>query len=170
MRWRQYINRVNGGLACCAAGLALASVAAAANADLVAFETARQCTAPETPADGCYAWQSSRVAAVGVGKLESDTGPGRVDVSLTLELPGGQRIITVPTTFLPPGRPRVGDTIEAKVWRGQVTDVRLAGVTVSAVSQPASRLFFVAVLAIGVFVVGLLPLVAHALDARAGYS
>jgi len=42
--------------------------------------------------------------------------------------------------------------------------------TVSAVSQPASRLFFVAVLAIGVFVVGLLPLVAHALDARAGYS
>src|SRR5262245_35735362 len=58
MSWRQHINRVNGGLACCAAGLALGSFAAAANADLVAFKTARQCTAPETPADGCYAWQS----------------------------------------------------------------------------------------------------------------
>jgi len=170
MSWRQHINRVNGGLACCAAGLALGSFAAAANADLVAFKIARQCTAPETPADGCYAWQSGRVAAVGVGKLESDTGLGRVDVSLTLELPGGQRTVTVPTTFLPPGRPRVGDTIEAKVWRGQVTDVRLAGVTVSTVSQPASRLFFVAVPAIGVFVVGLLLLIAHAIDTRAGYS
>jgi hypothetical protein len=165
VRWRQHINRVTGGLACCAAGLALAGVAAAVNADLVAFQTARQCTARDTPTDGCYAWQSGRVAAVGVGKMEDSTGPGRVDVSLSLELPGGRRTVTVPSTFLPPGRPRVGDTIEAKVWRGQVTDVRLAGVTVSAVSQPATRLLFLVEVAIVVFVVGLLLLVARAIDA-----
>lgn len=167
--WRRHLNRANAGLACCAVALVLACLAAAANADLVAFQTARPCAPQEMTTDDCYVWLSGRVDSMGVGKVEDTTGPGRVDVSLTLDLSIGQRTVQVARTFLPPGSLRVGDPIEAKLWRGQVTDVRLAGVTVGAVSRPTTRFLLLVEVASGVFLIGLLLLVGYFIDARAGY-
>lgn len=168
--WRKHLNRLNGGLACCGAGLVLGGLAAVANVDLVAFQAARPCASQESTADGCYAWLAGRVTAIRARKLEDESGPGRIDVNLTVDLPVGQRTVLVATTFLPPGKPRVGDPIDAKLWRGQVTDVRLAGVTVGTVSRPETRFLFLLEGAGVVFSVGLLFLVAYAIDRRARYA
>lgn len=168
--WHRFLNRLNGGLACCAAGLVLGGLAAVENADLVAFQAARPCAAQESPADGCYAWLTGRVAAIGARKLEDESGPGRVDINLTVDLPVGQRTVLVATTLLPPGKPQVGDSIDAKLWRGQVTDVRLAGVTVGTVSRPETRFLFLLDGAGVVSAIGMLLLVAYAIDRRARYA
>ena len=167
--WRKGLNRLNGGLAFCAAGLVLGVLAAAANVDLVAFQAARPCSAQESIGGGCYTWLSGRVTAISARKLEEGYGPGRIDVNLTVDLPVGLRTVLVASTFLPPGKPQVGDRIEAKLWRGQVTDVRLAGVTVGAVSRPATRFLFLAEGAGVMVIFGLLFMVAYAVDRRAGY-
>jgi hypothetical protein len=91
--WPKYLNRVNGGGACCAVGLALAVLVAAANSEVLAFQTARPCATRESPADDCYAWVAGRVSAIAATKVEGTTGPGRVDANLTLELPIGQRTV-----------------------------------------------------------------------------
>ena len=148
----------------------LGGLAGVANVDLVAFQTARPCAAHESAVDGCYAWLTGRITAIGARKLEDESGPSRVDVNLTVDLPVGQRTVLVATTFLPPGKPRVGDQIDAKLWRGQVTDVRLAGVTVGTVSRPVTRFLFLLEGAGVVFSIGLLFLVAYAIDRRARYA
>ena len=165
----KHFNRLNGGIACCAVALILGVLALAANADLLAFQAARPCAAQEPTADGCYAWVAGRVVGIGVTKMEANTGPGRVDVDLTLDLPSGQRTARVATTFLPAGKPHVGDLIDAKLWRGQVTDVRVAGVTVGVVSRPVTRYLLLAYAAGLAFVVGLLMLVGYAIDRRTGH-
>jgi hypothetical protein len=169
VQWRHRLNRLNVGLACCGAGLVLGGLAAAANADLVAFEAARPCKAQESTSGGCYIWLTGRVTAIGVLKLEDQYGPGRIDVNLTIALPVGQRTVLVATTLLPHGKPQVGDPIDVKLWREQITDVRLAGVTVSAVSRPATRFLFLAEGAGVMVIIGLIPLFAYAVDRLAGY-
>lgn len=136
----------------------------------MAFDAARQCAAQESVADGCYAWLNGRVTAIGARKLEDESGPGRVDINLTVDLPVGQRTVFVATTFLPPGKPQVGDAIDAKLWRGQVTDVRLGGVTVGTDSRPEARFLFLVEGAGVVSAVGILLLVAYAIDRRARYA
>jgi hypothetical protein len=170
VRGAHRLNRLNGGLACCAAGLVLGAFALASNADLVAFQAARPCAVRESSEGGCYAWLTGRVTAIGARKLEDPDGPGRIDVGLTLDLPIGQRTVVVATTFLPSGKPQVGDPIDAKLWRGQVTDVRLAGVTVGANSRPATRFLYLVDGAGSMVIFGLLLLVGFAVDRRTGYS
>jgi hypothetical protein len=107
--------------------------------------------------------------AIDATKMEDPTGPGRVEAILTLDLPVGQRTVRVATTYLPAGRPRVGDAIDVKLWRGQLTDVRVANVTVGSVSQPVTRLVFLIVIAMLVFILGAMLLLGYAIDRRAGY-
>jgi hypothetical protein len=75
----------------------------------------------------------------------------------------------VPQTFLPPGRPKVGDPSDAKLRRGQVTDVRLAGVTTGARSRPAMQFLFLVEGAGVVIIIGLLFVLGYAIDRRSGY-
>jgi hypothetical protein len=157
-------------LACCAAGLVLGALALASNADLIAFQAARPCAVRESTAGGCYAWLTGRVTAIGARKLEDADGPGRIDVGLTLDLPIGQRTVVVATTFLPPGEPQVGDPIDAKLWRGQITDLRLAGVTVGASSRPVTHFLYLVDGAGLMVIIGLLLLVGYAVDRRTGYA
>ncbi len=164
-----HLNRLHAGLACCAVGLVLVCLAAVANADLVAFQAARPCAAMVPTGDGCYVWLAGRVSGIGARKLEDESGPGRVDVNLTVDLPVGQRAVLVPATFLPPGRPKVGDRIDAKLWRGQVTDVRLAGVTTGAASRPVMQFLFFVEGAGVVIIIGLLLVLSYAIDRRSGY-
>jgi len=105
----------------------------------------------------------------GMSKVEDTTGPGRFDAFLTLDLPIGQRTVRVSTTYLPPGKPQVGDAIEVKLWRGQITDVKVANATVGSVPQPVTRLVFPIDIATAALIVGLLLLVGHVIDRRAGY-
>jgi hypothetical protein len=169
IRWRNLLNRLTLGLACCALGVALVGAAVVVNADLVAFQAAHPCADGEPGADGCYTWQSGRVTATGVRKLESGTGPGVVEAVLTLDLPVGQRTVSVRATDLPPGRPRVGDSVEAKLWHGKITDVRLAGVTTATDVRPAGQLLLLVEYAGAAFIIGLICLVAYLIDRRAGY-
>jgi hypothetical protein len=107
--------------------------------------------------------------AVGARHSDGQNGPGWTDVSLTLDLPIGEQPVVVAMPPLPSSRPQVGDAIDAKVWRGQVTDVRLAGATYGGASRPVTRFLFL-VGAAGVMVVlGLLFLVGYVVDHRAGY-
>jgi hypothetical protein len=63
----------------------------------------------------------------------------------------------------------VGDAVDVKLWRGQVTDVRVGNATIGAVSQPVTRFLFLIEIAGTAFIVGLLLLVGYAIDRRAGY-
>jgi hypothetical protein len=76
----------------------------------------------------------------------------------------------VATTFLPPGKPQVGDPIDAKLWRGQVTDVRVAGVTVGASSRPVTHFLYLVDGTGLMVIIGLLLLVGYAVDRRTGYA
>ncbi len=75
----------------------------------------------------------------------------------------------VPTTVLAPGAPRVGDSIDVKLWRGQITDIRVVGVTVGAVSRPLTRYLPLVEMAGLMLVIGLLLLVGYWIDRRSGY-
>lgn len=167
--WRKHLNSsLSPGLACCAAGLVLGCQAAAANADAVAFKAARPCATRDLTADGCYEWLTGRVTAIGARTTEGVHGPGHTDIILTIDLPVGQRTVLVVTT-LPPGKPQVGDPVDAKLWRGQVTDVSLAGVTVGTASRPVMRLGSLLAGASVMVIIGLLLIVAYVVDRRAGY-
>ena len=56
-----------------------------------------------------------------------------------------------------------------KLWRQEITDIRVAGATTAAVGRPAVRLQYLQALAGLVCLVGLMVLAGYALDRRAGY-
>ena len=168
-KWRTILNQLSGGLACFALGLVFLSLAVASNADLLAFQAARQCAKDESAANSCYVWLSGRVTATGVRKLEDQYGPGVVEAILTIDLPVGLRTVGVDAAYLPLGKPQIGDQIEAKLWHGQVTDVKLAGVTAPVVPRPATQFLFLFYSAGFAFLIGLMLLVPYALDRRARY-
>lgn len=158
------------GLGFCAVGLFLAVAAVIANSDYLAFQAARPCAAHESPMSDCYAWQPGRVMAVSLSKTENETGTGQTNLNLTVVFPVGRRTIVMAAAHLPRGRPAVGESIQAKIWRGQVADVKVAGVTVGAVSGPVTRYLFLVGAAVAMFGFAALFFVAVVIDRRAGFG
>jgi hypothetical protein len=169
VRLRTWVNRLTVGVGLITVGLVLFGLSGSVNGDAVALQIARPCQRSETPAGGCYRWLSGRITAIGISHIESDFGPGWSEVRLTLDFPHEPRTVRVNGTYLPLRRPRVGDLVEAKVWRDQITGIKFGGVTIGATTQPAFKLVYIWYLAGLVCLVGLCLLLGHVIDRRAGY-
>jgi hypothetical protein len=170
VRLRTWVNRLTVGVGLIAIGLVLFGLSGSVNGDAVALQIARPCERSETPAGGCYRWLSGRITAIGISHIESDFGPGWSEVRLTLDFPHEPRTVRVNGAYLPLRRPRVGDLVEAKVWRDQITGIKFGGVTIGATTQPAFKLVYIWYLAGLMCLVGLCLLLGHVIDRRAGYA
>jgi hypothetical protein len=169
VRLRTWVNRLTVGVGLITIGLVLFGLSGSVNGDAVALQIARPCERSETPSGGCYRWLSGRVTAIGISHVESDLGPGSSQVRLTLDFPNEPRTVRVNVAYLPLRRPRVGDLVEAKVWRDQITSIKFGGVILGAVTQPAFKLLYLLYLAGFVCLAGLGLVVAYIIDRRAGY-
>ena len=169
MRLRTWVNRLTVGVGLITIGLVLFGLSGLVNRDAVALQIAHPCERSETPAGGCYRWLSGRIMAIGISHIESDFGPGWSEVRLTLDFPHEPRTVRVSGAYLPLRRPRVGDLVEAKVWRDQITGIKFGGVTTGAVTQPAFKLLDLLYLAGFLCLAGLGSVVAYVIDRRAGY-
>jgi hypothetical protein len=99
---------VTGGILTLAAGLALAFVFVAQNADNLAYRRASPCSKDARRADDCVATQTGKVEAISTTRYE-DVDGGYTSVSLTLQLPGQAPVAVLPQARLLPVLPRVGD-------------------------------------------------------------
>ena len=168
-RWPGWLNRLTVGIGLIAAGLVLFSLAASQNADLVALQTARPCHPNETTAGGCYLWLTGRVAAIATSRQEDEFGAAWTEVTITLEVPIEHKTARVNGDRLPLQRPRVGDRVDARLWREEITDIRFGGMTVSTLTHPVVRFLYLLYAAGLTCLLGLGLLLGYAVDRRAGY-
>ena len=167
--WPGWLNRLTGGLGLIAAGLVLFGLSAPLNADLVALQTARPCQKDETTAAGCYRWLPGRVTAIGTMRQEDEFGASWTEVSITLDLPDERKMARVNGDRLPLQRPRVGDPVDVRLWREEITDIRFRGVTVSTSTHPVVQFLYPLYGAGLICLVGLALLLGYVVDRRAGY-
>lgn len=144
-------------------------LSASVNGDLVAFQTAQPCQKSEAAAGGCYRWLTGRVTAIATSRWEDESGAGWTEVRITLDLPNEHKAARVNGESLPLIRPRVGDNVDVRLWRGEITDIRFGGVTVSTLTHPAVQFVYLLYGAGIIFLAGLGLLLGYVVDRRAGY-
>lgn len=161
------LNRLTAGLGLIAAGLVLFGLSASLNADLVALQTARPCQTNETTAGGCYRWLTGRVTAIATRRQEDQFGAAWTEVSITLDVPNEGKTARVNGDSLPLQRPRVGDGVDARLWREEITDIRFRGVTVSTSTHPVVQFLYLLYWAGVICLVGLALSLGYVVDRRA---